>query len=388
MAKKAGARNPHYPERWTFLMHARDVRSEEDGFWSAPRLLKSNYRLLYASRVHMLVIFFGILSKSIVFSSSKPPSATQVNATAICEVRCFKWRISDTTEDVIEFVETHGKPEPPHLCAMHHTAWTLTSDRIPPPKLKRQPAPSKGEHKPQEPPKSEEVRRLEELCDALQSSSGREKDPKGGCFCQARMHPLSQHAPICRSCGLILCTLNLPHFACPHCAAPLLIPAARDALLATITASIVDTLAREEAARERAAEEARTAAGAFPVLAPTFNAPGADRLAAHPANQSHKVLSLNSKTKRVTVASYRAPSPAARPQGKGKGKERTDEEDERRVPPPPQVVVHSAMDVGVDNPWTNLRGGRATYVPSPIKGRGEGKGRRDKGKQNKEQPAS
>ncbi|EED78342.1 predicted protein [Postia placenta Mad-698-R] len=331
MAKKAGARNPHYPERWTFLMHARDVRSEEDGFWSAPRLLKSNYRLLYASRVHMLVIFFGSLSKSIVFSSS---------------------------------------------------------NRIPPPKPKRQPAPSKGEHKPTEPPKSEEVRRLEGLRDALQSSSGREKDPKGGCFCQARMHPLSQHAPICRSCGLILCTLNLPHFACPHCAAPLLIPAARDALLATITASIVDTLAREEAARERAAEEARTAAGAFPVLAPTSNAPGADRLAAHPANQSHKVLSLNPKTKRVTVASYRAPSPAARPQGKGKGKERTDEEDERRVPPPPQVVVHSAMDVGVDNPWTNLRGGRATYVPSPIKGRGEGKGRRDKGKQNKEQPAS
>lgn len=202
----------------------------------------------------MLVIFFGILSKSIVFSSSstsstEPPSAAQVNATTICEVRCFKWRISDTTEDVIEFAETRGKPEvreiyndtsavrgsslercdlvaslsekavfgwdkysvpppsllaasstcscarqptrdrylhqqPPHFCAMHHTAWTLTSDRIPPPKPKRQPAPSKGEHKPTEPPKSEEVRRLEGLRDALQSSSGREKDPKGGCFCQ------------------------------------------------------------------------------------------------------------------------------------------------------------------------------------------------------------
>lgn len=64
----------------------------------------------------MLVIFFGSLSKSIVFSSSstsstEPPSAAQVNATAICEVRCFKWRIPDTTEDVIEFAETRGKPE-------------------------------------------------------------------------------------------------------------------------------------------------------------------------------------------------------------------------------------------------------------------------------------
>ena len=75
---------------------------------------------------------------------------------------------------------------------MHHTAWTkkaassLPSDRIPPrtqtpPQTK---AKAKGKQKENNPPKSKEVRALEKLRDDLRKASGRERDPKGGCFCQ------------------------------------------------------------------------------------------------------------------------------------------------------------------------------------------------------------
>lgn len=80
---------------------------------------------------------------------------------------------------------------------MHHTAWTkpkggiLPSDRIPP---KTQPpsqmskgtnkGKGKNKQKDAEMPKSKEVRGLEKLRDDLRKASGKERDPKGGCFCQ------------------------------------------------------------------------------------------------------------------------------------------------------------------------------------------------------------
>ncbi|KAJ7686325.1 hypothetical protein B0H17DRAFT_868991, partial [Mycena rosella] len=91
-------------------------------------------------------------------------------------------------------------------------------------------------------------------------------DPKGGCFCQARAHPLSSYSALCRSCGLVLCAINLPQYACPHCTTPLLAPAQRTTLVERLETQIAETLAREAAARERAAEEARRAVGAFPTL--------------------------------------------------------------------------------------------------------------------------
>lgn len=90
---------------------------------------------------------------------------------------------------------------------MHHTAWTkkaassLPSDRIPPrtqtpPQTK---AKAKGKQKENTPPKSKEVRALEKLRDDLRKASGRERDPKGGCFCQGVCRcsdftvPMSRH---------------------------------------------------------------------------------------------------------------------------------------------------------------------------------------------------
>ena len=77
---------------------------------------------------------------------------------------------------------------------MHHTAWTvksskgssLPSDRIPPKSKPQQLQSAKGKGKQTEmgTPKSKEVRTLEKLRDDLRNASGKEKDPKGGCFCQ------------------------------------------------------------------------------------------------------------------------------------------------------------------------------------------------------------
>ncbi|EPQ56772.1 hypothetical protein GLOTRDRAFT_19773, partial [Gloeophyllum trabeum ATCC 11539] len=92
------------------------------------------------------------------------------------------------------------------------------------------------------------------------------RDPKGGCFCKARIHDLSPYTPICKSCGLVLCAVNLPFYACPSCAAPLMAPSAREALALQLSDQIDATLAREEAARLQALEDARKAAGAFPSL--------------------------------------------------------------------------------------------------------------------------
>ncbi|EPT01294.1 hypothetical protein FOMPIDRAFT_1029993 [Fomitopsis schrenkii] len=249
-----------------------------------------------------------------------------------------------------------------------HTAWT--SDRIPSSRPK-QPAQSqgKGKQKAQEPPKSKEVRRLEHLRDGLRYATGRERDPKGGCFCQARMHTLSTYTPICRNCGLILCELQQPRYACPHCASPLLTPEARRALEARLDTQIDETLAKEEEERQQAVEQARAAAGAFPTL--SARAPGlspsstSDALAAHPTNQTHKVLSLNSKTKKVTVASFHSSPVVSRSASRERNLKDNAKPDEKRVPPPPAEVpfVKGHRDSG--RPWANLRGGAVTYVPPP-----------------------
>ena len=173
------------------------------------------------------------------------------------------------------------------------------------------------------------------------------------------MHPLSPYTPICRACGLVLCELNLPHHACPHCAEPLLAPPAREELVRTLETRIDEALAREEAARQRALEEARAAQGAFPTLAA-----GASRAApepVHPANQAHKVMSLNAKTKRYEV-SVRTPSPLSRPASAGKTK-RAPEPEFTRVPPPPKEVAVASGPPRADRPWANTRGLNVAYAP-------------------------
>ncbi|KAI0915261.1 hypothetical protein AcV5_005427 [Taiwanofungus camphoratus] len=249
---------------------------------------------------------------------------------------------------------------------MYSTAWTkgssLPSDRIPPPKANT--SSSKGKAKQKDPPRSKKVRRLEDLRNNLRNSNGTERDPKGGCFCQARVHKLSSYTPICKNCGLILCELHLPYYACPHCAAPLLTPSAHDALVATIETQIADTLAKEEEERERAIEEARAAAGAFPSLSAAASGnPVPDPLSAHPANQTHKVLSLNAKTKKATVSSY---APPAIPRAASRDNDPKEEaEEQERVPPPPPSVVFVDRNLDPRRPWANLRNSTVTYVPLP-----------------------
>ncbi|CCM01666.1 uncharacterized protein FIBRA_03729 [Fibroporia radiculosa] len=252
---------------------------------------------------------------------------------------------------------------------MNHTAWTqnassLPSDRIPPSRPKQNSVKEKRKPAAQEPLKSKEVRRLEFVRDSLRKGTGRERDPKGGCFCQARVHTLSSYTPLCHNCGLVLCKLQLPHHACPHCASPLLTPTARDALVGRLEKQIIETVAEEKAARDRAIQDARAAAGAFPSLSATTSVSSTDALAAHPTNQPHKVLSLNAKTKKVIVrSSYTTPAisrSSSRDSGIKEG-----EEEQKRILPPPDEVVYARNDPNRDRPWANLRGGSFTYVPPP-----------------------
>ncbi|KAI8974575.1 hypothetical protein BD414DRAFT_498096 [Trametes punicea] len=254
---------------------------------------------------------------------------------------------------------------------MHHTAWTKKTSSVPsdwiPPKAQAHAvsAKSKGKQKDNALPKSKEVRKLEKLRDDLRKASGRDKDPKGGCFCQARMHPLSLYNPICRSCGLILCELNLPNFACPHCGGILLLPAARDMILQTLESRIAETIAKEEEERQRAIEEARDAEGAFPTLSAAASragtpGPGSDAQSSHPVNQTHKVLSLDSKTRKVKVSSYTPPAVSRAASTEKINKEA--EPEHKRVPAPPaEVVCSSAPDPR--RPWANTRGLSVSYVP-------------------------
>ncbi|GBE86181.1 hypothetical protein SCP_0900590 [Sparassis crispa] len=238
---------------------------------------------------------------------------------------------------------------------------SVPSDRIPPPV--RSQAKNKGSGKQAEPLKSKEVRRLEGLRDALVGATLREPDPKGGCFCQAQMHVLSPYTPICQNCGLVLCELHLPLYACPHCKSPLLTPAARDGLVTMLETQITDTLAKEQDERERLLQEARVAAGAFPALTAAA-APPTDTLSSHPTNQTHKILSLNSKTKKVTVSSFTSPA-KSRSASRDCAAKEADKEQARRVPPPPPEVEFVKAAPDPLRPWANLRGTSVTYVPAP-----------------------
>ncbi|KAJ7766570.1 hypothetical protein DFH07DRAFT_915956 [Mycena maculata] len=259
-----------------------------------------------------------------------------------------------------------------------HTPRTKTSsvpsDRIrpsPPPQTlatsaKNMKGKGKGAVKGSEPPKSKAVRQLESLKYELAVSyTSHKKDQKGGCFCQARDHPLSTYTALCRNCGLVLCAVNLPQYTCPHCASSLLSNVQRDALIARLDTQIADTLASEALLRERAAEEARRAAGAFPTLGPGPAAYPPSARAAPPAlPQTRTVMSLNSKTKKVTVSSFTS-TPSASPSRPSSRAESVDEETVRVAGPPAAVPFAAAATQDPLRPWRDLGGGGAVYVPAP-----------------------
>jgi hypothetical protein len=277
---------------------------------------------------------------------------------------------------------------------------------------------------PEPPPRSIAVRKLDELLDGLRSSSTSNQQPKNetrkattaqgagasadrdGCFCQgtsasffllaslsyitivARIHALSEYTPLCSSCGLILCALQPPHRPCPHCSAPLLTPSARAALLAQLEELRAHALEEEAEAREREAQELRLAEGAFPALSGGVGAAGVStrggggggaagaasggfgggrgaRGGGPGAGPGHRVLLVDSRTKRVKVESYSR-------SGSG-GLESEDlEEDvaeaeagiDERVPPPPREVEFVRVQRGPATRWVDLKSadGTAKYV--------------------------
>ena len=75
----------------------------------------------------------------------------------------------------------------------------------------------------------------------------------------ARAHTLSWYTPLCLSCGLVLCVLNLPQYACPFptCASILLAPPARAALRTRLGTRLEALKAHETQLPLRAEEDAR-----------------------------------------------------------------------------------------------------------------------------------
>ncbi|KAF7296225.1 zf-C2HC5 domain-containing protein [Mycena chlorophos] len=264
----------------------------------------------------------------------------------------------------------------------HKTAWShhgpassLPSDRLKP-APRQQPSSSGGKKgkgnatPPAEPPKTRAVKELEGLIAGLNAME-RDKpvpDPKGGCFCQARAHSLSPHTPLCRSCGLVHCMANPPQHACPSCGSSLLTETQRTTLIGKLQTQLADTLASEDRARLQAAEEARRAIGAFPTLsgAPPTAVPALQQ------PQTRTVLSLNSKTKRVTVSAYTkvastpsSSAPSSRPV--------TPELDPPRVPAPASTVAFATRArVDAARPFIDLSGNGAVYIPPADLGDGEG----------------
>ncbi|KAJ3785615.1 hypothetical protein GGU10DRAFT_268821 [Lentinula aff. detonsa] len=268
---------------------------------------------------------------------------------------------------------------------MYRTAWTqkhssLPSDRIAPPSRPVSSQSTKGKgrnsNSDQGPPKSKEVKRLQSLLSALKDAQSPKKEPKGGCFCQAREHPLSPYTPICQTCGLILCNINQPHFACPHCLTSLIPGNLRNTLISRLQVQLDETVAKEVAARERAIEAAKQQAGAFPTLYGA--APPAKLIVPQP--QTHKVLSVNSKSKKVLLSSYTSTPASSRPAS------RSETEDEEaaiaRIPPPSAEVPFARSSVDPTRPWSNLLNGNPEYVALPIQA-GESASRKGrKGKNN------
>jgi hypothetical protein len=176
----------------------------------------------------------------------------------------------------------------------------------------------------------------------------------------AREHDLSPYTSICRSCGLILCTINLPYYACPHCSEMLLSDIARSSLATRLEEEISKKITKEEEERERVVQEAREADGAFPVLLSSGISPASPNVPFRPSSQTHKVLSLNSKTKKYTVSSYTNTPVSSRPASRAES-----EEEVHRVAAPSQEVDYVRSTPDRHHPWSNMRLQDLYYVPPP-----------------------
>ncbi|KAF6749092.1 hypothetical protein DFP72DRAFT_970861, partial [Ephemerocybe angulata] len=270
------------------------------------------------------------------------------------------------------------------------TAWSasssLPSDRIPSRTVTPKPTQPQRKKGAQQQnnglPMSPRVAELSRLVHALKYASLADPDPKGGCFCQARVHGLSPYAPICIGiasgsstngnaigCGLVICAMNSPAHSCPSCFSPLLSPVQRDDLVKKLEEEIDETLAKEEEERIRKEEERRAAVGAFPTLAggPSGSTPPVE------VKTSHKVLSLtggsaakgvsgSKKKGKVTIATYTTPTPS--PFSTPPPPDANNKEEETRVPPPVGAVPAEGVR-DPRRPFRNLRVEGEWYVHPP-----------------------
>lgn len=205
-------------------------------------------------------------------------------------------------------------------------------------------------------PKSKAVLALEATIDAFEAHPPTQKDPKGGCFCQARMHPIARpSARLCLSCGLALCALNPPYAACPSCATPVLSPHARAETISAMHQELEKQIALEHRQREDEARRVVAAAGAFPTLPAHKPAPPP------PPPQQHKVMSLNSKTRKYVVQTRSSvPTPSQSP---SPAPPESIEEEPLRIPPPSQPAPAKGRVDG--RIWVNLLGDAAKYIAPP-----------------------
>lgn len=206
----------------------------------------------------------------------------------------------------------------------------------------------------------------------------------------AREHSLSSYTPVCLICGLIICSLNPPQYACPHCTSPLITETSRGSLISRLESQISDTLAKEADDRRRAVERAQQQAGAFPSLAATSNSNAQLPAQAAPsaAPRPHKVLSLNSGTKKatMTISSFPNTPVASRPVSRAE----SEEDEPNRVPRPQSEVTFAKRPVDPNRPWVDLMGSGAKYVPDPTsvsETKLKGKSRRNRGKAKEIEPS-
>jgi hypothetical protein len=192
------------------------------------------------------------------------------------------------------------------------------------------------------------------------------------------VHQLSAYTPLCLACGLVLCSLNPPHHSCPSCSLPLFTASSQTSLISRLESEIASTLAKENDARERAADAVRQAAGAFPTLGGGTPPPGQGSAGSSrqpsPGRDAPKVLSLTAKRTKVTVnALGRSPTPS-RPASRASG---ADVEDERRrreeremgsrIARPPAEVVCAGRKPEPEQPWEDVRATVPVfYVPLEV----------------------
>lgn len=198
----------------------------------------------------------------------------------------------------------------------------------------------------------------------------------------ARVHPLSAYTPICTRCGLILCSLNPPYRACPTCDGPLPMLG----LVQKLEEEINQALAEEAAAKTRAEEAAREAAGAFPTLqAPTPSSQALIVPSSAPAPTMRKVMSLSGGG-RVKVSTYsptpsrpHTPSNASTTQEEDQRRRQRREEEERgsRIARPPTKVVTQPQSGKGWGDGLSL-GEDVQYVASGNQATSHGKGKKPK----------